>query len=568
MLKEKTQSSVTFKVLVVEEGVELESVIKQCFSKKIHSQELNFIFVHHETELLEKLNQNEGIDVVFLDINWSEVEGRNWLLLPEISPILKVVVVSAELELRQLRRLMNCGAFDFLLKPIELEDVEITFKKTLQYVKQIKELKEKLEQAQAQLEYDAFHDPLTHLPNRAWLMKLLQHNIQLAQRHPNYSYAILLISLDHFQVINNSLGYSSGEKFLKKVAQKLQASVRVSDTVARFSTDEFVILLEQVEDLHEVIGVTQRIQQTLSSSFKLNNYEICAEVSIGIALSNMTEQHPEEILRNGVTAMSRAKAQKKNPYVVFQPSMQDNCLERLVLENDLRQGLKSGSICLHYQPIFSLLTNQLSGFEALARWEHPQKGWVSPALFIPLAEETGLISPLGLFVLEEACTQLYRWQQQSPSVVSLSINVNVSPLQLKQLTFIQQIKQVLQKTKIDPGCLKLELTESCLLEKKGVSVEWLQNLKAIGIQLCLDDFGVGYSSLSRLQDFPIDILKIDRSFLQQTPDDRNWETVNLMVKLAHSLGMSVVAEGIETPQQLEQLKALGCEFGQGYLLTG
>ena len=247
--------------------------------------------------------------------------------------------------------------------------------------------------------------------------------------------------------------------------------------------------------------------------------------------------------------------------------MQAIVLERLTLENDLRQGLNSQQLCLHYQPIFSLSTGQLSGLEALARWQHPQQGWISPEKFIPLAEETRLIFPLGLFVLQEACAQLRRWQQQSAHQLSLSLNVNLSAIQLQQVNLVKQIEQILKNTEVDPSHLKLEITESCLLENDGSSVAILRELKTLGIELCIDDFGVGYSSLSRLHEFPIDILKIDRSFLKRTEDPRNWETVKLLIVLAHSLGMNVVAEGIETKQQLEQLKALGCEFGQGYLFS-
>ncbi|EAZ90844.1 hypothetical protein CY0110_25476 [Crocosphaera chwakensis CCY0110] len=391
----------------------------------------------------------------------------------------------------------------------------------------------------------------------------------MSQRYSRYSYAVLFIDLDHFKVVNDSLGHSAGDELLKQVAQTLQNHLRASDTVARFGGDEFAILLEEVEDIHEVIQVTQRIQEALSAPFELNNYEIRPGGSIGIALSDSNYKHPEEILRDADAAMYRAKAGGKNRYVVFDPTMQASVLERLALETDLRRGLDSNELCLHYQPIFSLAGDQLqvSSFEALARWQHPEHGWISPAKFIPLAEETGLISPLGLFVLQEACDQLRVWQSEFAHNLSLSINVNLSAIQLKQVDLVKQIKTVLKNTNIDPRYLKLEITESCLLQKNGSSVELLHNLKALGIQLCVDDFGVGYSSLSRLHEFPIDTLKIDRSFLRRTEEAKNWETVKLVIALAHSLGMTVVAEGIETEKQLEQLKVLGCEYGQGYLFS-
>ena len=568
MIAIKTDSSVTPQILVVDDEIEIERLIKQRFRKKIRAKEFDFVFVHNGAEAIEYLTEKNQIDVVLTDINMPEIDGLMLLdLLPQINQTLKAVVVSAYSDLRNIRTAMNRGAFDFLTKPIDFQDLEITLRKTLECVQRIKKTQQQLAEARSKLEYDAFHDPLTNLPNRSCFLNLLEHNIQRSQRNPNYSFAVLFIDLDHFKVINDSLGHSAGDTLLIEVGKKLEGNLRASDTVARFGGDEFAILLEEVEDIHEVIRVTQRIQQNLSSPFQLYNYEVHPGASIGIALSTIGYKHPEAILRDADAAMYRAKAQGKNRYVVFDPTMQASVLERLALENDLRRGLELQELSVYYQPILSLSTGKLSGFEALARWQHPRQGWISPDKFIPLAEETGLISPLGLFVFQEACHQLYRWQQQSSGELSLSININLSAIQLKQVDIVKQIELVLQNTEVDPSNLKLEITESCLLVNNGSSVQILQNLKSLGIQLCIDDFGVGYSSLSRLHEFPIDTLKIDRSFLKRTEEQKNWETIKLVIALAHSLGMTVVAEGIEMEQQLEQLKLLGCEFGQGYLFS-
>jgi diguanylate cyclase (GGDEF)-like protein len=568
MTARENDSPVTSRILVVDDEVGLERLIKQRFRKKIQAQEFDFVFVHNGAEAIAHLREKNQIDIVLTDISMPEMDGLTLLnLLPEISQTLKAVVVSAYSDLRNIRTAMNRGAFDFLTKPIDFQDLEITLKKTLRYVQKIKETQQQLEKAQSKLEYQAFHDSLTDLPNRDWFINLLEHNIKLAQRYPEYLYAVLFIDLDRFKVINDSLGHSYGDELLKNVAKKLQANLRASDFLARFGGDEFAILLEKIKDIHEVIRVTERIHQEISSPFLLNNYEVCPEASIGITLSTIGYQHPEEVLRDADAAMYRAKAEGKNRYVVFDPIMQASILEHLALEHDLRRGLELKQLCLHYQPIFSLSTGQLTGFEALARWQHPQRGWISPTKFIPLAEETGLISPLGLFVFQEACEQLRRWQGQFPYQLSLSINVNLSAIELKKVDLVQQIEEVLRTTQVDPSHLKLEITESCLWESNGSSVELLENIKALGIELCIDDFGVGYSSLSRLHEFPLDTLKIDRSFLKRTENPNNWETVKLIIALAHSLEMTVVAEGIETSSQLEELKALNCEFGQGYLFS-
>ena len=556
------------RILVVDDEIELERLIKQRFRKKIKAREFDFVFVHNGAEALKHLQTKNQIDMILTDINMPEIDGLTLLgLLPEIDQTLKAVVVSAYSDLRNIRTAMNQGAFDFLTKPIDFQDLEITLKKTLKFVQNIKEQQRELQSTQAKLQYRVFHDSLTSLSNRAWFVKLLEHNIQLAQRHSNYSYAVLFIDLDHFKVVNDSLGHSAGDELLKWVAKQLRKCLRNCDTVARFGGDEFVILLEEVENINEVIRVAQRIKEQLAQPFKLNNYEVCSGASIGITLSHLNYKNPEEVLRDADAAMYRAKAQGKGRYVVFDPTMQASIMERLQLENDLRHALESKKLCLYYQPIFSLSTGKISGFEALTRWQHPERGWISPAKFIPLAEETGLISPLGLFVLQEACRQFCLWQQQVSHRLSLSINVNLSAIQLKQIDLIEQIKKVLIPTGLDGSHLKLEITESCLLENLSTQVQLLRDLKALGIQLCIDDFGVGYSSLSRLHEFPIDTLKIDHSFLQRTEEHGNWETVKMVIALAHSLSMNVVAEGVEVAQQIDQLKALGCEFGQGYLFS-
>ncbi len=437
-----------------------------------------------------------------------------------------------------------------------------------QTVNQLQQAQVQLLQREEKLGHDAFHDALTDLPNRAWFMNRLQQAIGKACRCEDYLYAVLFIDLDRFKVVNDSLGHLVGDELLKSVARQLQASLRHTDAVARFGGDEFVLLLEDIKDIDEPTRVAERIQNQLRQPFNLNDYEVFTEISIGIILSTMDYDRPEDVLRDADIAMYYAKAQGRGRYEVFDPAMQAVAMTRLQLENDLRRAMVLQEFCVHYQPIVSLSTGQLSGFEALVRWHHPSGTIYPPAEFIPVAEETGLINELGWWVLHEACHQIRIWQQQFPQTPPLAINVNLSPVQLKQVNLLNRIEEILQQTALPSYSLKLEITESCILETVSREEKMLKQLKALGIQLCIDDFGTGYSSLSRLHEFPIDTLKIDRSFVSRIgADNSGIEIIQTIVTLARSRGMDIVAEGIETPTQLQKLQELGCELGQGYLFS-
>ena len=556
------------KILVVDDEVELQRLIKQRFRKHIRAKEFDFVFVHNGVEALNKLKQQCQIDIVLTDINMPEMDGLT--LLGELSDIddnIKAVVVSAYGDLKNIRTAMNQGAFDFLTKPIDFQDLEITIRKTLKFVQKIRERQQELENTQAQLEYDALHDALTGLPNRIWLENLLHRSIAYAQRYPNYLYAVLFIDLDRFKLVNDSLGHSVGDNLLKEVAKELKMCVRASDTVARFGGDEFVILLEEINGVQDVIRVTHRIHEKLIRPFPINGYETHVGASIGIALSSLQYQKPEEVLRDADAAMYRAKAQGKNQYVIFDQTIQASAMERLHLETNLRRAINRGEFSLHYQPIIEVNTGRLTSFEALIRWFTPD-GIISPIKFIPVAEETGLITPLGWWVFQEACYQLQSWQEKFPQHQSLMLNINFSAIQLKQDDLVENIQAILNGIGLPGNRLKLELTESCLLENSNAQIQVLQQLKKLGIKICIDDFGTGYSSLSRLHELPIDTLKIDRAFVKRMEADSvSLEMVKMIITLAHSLNMDVVAEGVETETQLQQLKVLGCEFAQGYLLA-
>jgi len=338
--------------------------------------------------------------------------------------------------------------------------------------------------------------------------------------------------------------------------------------VARFGGDEFAILLSGIVDTTDAVRVAERVHEELTQPFTLDKNSAFTSASIGIALSSSGYDRPEDILRDADAAMYRAKENGKARYEMFDKTMHARAVERLQLESDLRRAVEEKQFVVYYQPIIALETGRLSGFEALVRWNHPTRGLVSPLDFIPVAEETGLIVPIGKFVLDEACTKVREWQLESPSHRSLSVSVNLSGRQVAQHDILDQVKNALQQSKLSPHCLKLEITESVVMENAEAATLMFKQLRALGIQLSIDDFGTGYSSLSYLHRFPLNYLKIDRSFVSRmTTADDNSEIVRTIATLAHNLGMQVIAEGIETVDQFGRLKALGCEYGQGFLFS-
>lgn len=415
-----------------------------------------------------------------------------------------------------------------------------------------------------QLQHQAFHDPLTELPNRALFLDRLTHALARSQR-TGLQLAVLLLDLDNFKVINDSLGHHIGDQLLLAVARRLIHCIRLQDTAARFGGDEFTILLEDVADLTEATMVAERLIEQLAAPFVINGQEIYTTPSIGIALSSREHDQAELLLRNADLAMYRAKTSGKARFEVFDHSLNARVVERLQLETDLRRGLERGEFCVYYQPIIELATGRIVELEALARWQHPSLGLVAPGRFIALAEETGLIVPLGRIVLREACRQIRGWQQARPELAALSVSVNVSARQLQSPALIQDIRQALDETGLRPGALKLEITESVAMQDTATTTVTLKQLKRLGIRLAIDDFGTGYSSLGYLKRFPLDVLKIDRSFVDRLGrDTEDIAIVRAVITLAHTLGMAVTAEGIETVKQFRDLRALGCEYGQGY----
>src|SRR2546423_2206596 len=424
-----------------------------------------------------------------------------------------------------------------------------------------------LEDTKEHFRHAAFHDSLTGLPNRAMFTELLKAEIENSKRRSDHMFAVLFLDLDRFKNINDSLGHTHGDLLLVAFAERLERTLRPVDTLARFGGDEFAILLSGMTDATDAVRVAQRISDELSQPFVLDKNSAFATSSIGIALSSSGYDRPEDYLRDADTAIYRAKENGKARYEVFDHGMHARAVSRLQLESDLRQAIEQKEFCVYYQPIVSLQTGRLYGFEALVRWNHPRRGLVSPADFIPVAEETGLIVPIGEWVLNEACAHVRQWQIDSPSHRSLSLSVNLSARQVAQPDLLERIKEALESSKLNPHCLKLEITESVVMENAEAAALMFKQLRSLGVQLSIDDFGTGYSSLSYLHRFPLNYLKIDRSFVARLTTDNDNAIVRTILTLARNLGMEVIAEGIETEEQYQQLKMLGCEYGQGYLFS-
>jgi len=435
------------------------------------------------------------------------------------------------------------------------------------YISEQERISRVLEETKEHFRHAAFHDSLTGLPNRAMFTELLKAEIESSTRRGEYMFAVLFLDLDRFKNINDSLGHTHGDLLLVAFAERLERTLRPVDTLARFGGDEFAILLSGMTDATDAVRVAQRIQDELSQPFVLDKNSAFATASIGIALSSSGYDRPDDILRDADIAMYRAKENGKARYEVFDHGMHARAVSRLQLESDLRQAIEHKEFCVYYQPIVSLQTGRLAGFEALVRWNHPRRGLVSPADFIPVAEETGLIVPIGEWVLNEACARVRQWQIDSPSHRSLSLSVNLSARQVAQPDLLNRIKEALDHSKLSPHCLKLEITESVVMENAEAAAQMFKQLRALGVQLSIDDFGTGYSSLSYLHRFPLNYLKIDRSFVMRLTTDNDNAIVRTISTLARNLGMEVIAEGIETEEQFQQLKMLGCEYGQGFLFS-
>lgn len=420
--------------------------------------------------------------------------------------------------------------------------------------------------AELQLAHQALHDSLTGLPNRTLFLDRLRHALRRRVRRGTGVLAVLFLDVDRFKVVNDSLGHGAGDRLLIDVAGRLDEALRPADTVARFGGDEFTVLCEDIAGELEAVAIAQRIVDVFAEPFEVDGREVFLSTSVGIALATGTVTDParsEDLIRDADAAMYRAKERGKARYELFDAALRDQAMRRLELENALRRAVERGELRMHLQPEIAVAGGAIVGFEALVRWQHPERGLLSPAEFVPMAEETGLIASIGEWVLREACAEASAWADRE-----LTISVNVSARQLGDGGFVDLVDTVLRTTGLAPQSLCLELTESAVIECGATTLSTLNGLKRLGVQLAIDDFGTGWSSLGHLRRFPIDVVKLDRSFVSGL--DREPQDVSIaaaIISLAHALGLSTVAEGIETGEQLAVLASLGCDLGQGYLFA-
>ncbi len=527
-------------------------------------------------------------DLILLDVNMPDLNGYEVCRRLKANPVtceIPVVFISALDEVMDKVQAFAVGGVDYITKPFQFEEVVARIENQLtirRLSRSLQTLNAELEQrvrdrtaaleqeiqerkrAQEQLLHLALHDPLTHLPNRTSFLETVQAALDRTQHQPGYQFAVLFLDCDRFKTINDSLGHSVGDQLLIAIAARLQACLRPQDTLARLGGDEFILCLEAIADLTEATDLARHINEQLKLPFQPSGYEVFVNASLGIVLGDASYVSAEHILRNADTAMYQAKALGGGRYQIFDPSMHVRALTRLKLENDLRRAIERQEFYLCYQPVIDLDTGKISGFEALVRWRHPERGLVMPGEFIPAAEETGVIAALGDWVLGEACRQLRQWQEGGCASSELSMSVNLSVRQFSQRDLLATIDGILSATRLPTACLKLEITESVLIDSPESALAIFEQLRSRRIQLSLDDFGTGYSSLSYLHRFAMDSLKIDRSFTSKIDASRkNLDIIQAIISLSHNLGMEVIAEGIETMSQLEQLRALGCDRGQG-----
>ena len=421
--------------------------------------------------------------------------------------------------------------------------------------------------------HTAFHDALTGLANRALFLDRLGHVLERSKRAQAELFAVLYLDFDRFKAVNDSLGHNVGDELLIAVSKRLQNVLRPTDTVARLGGDEFILLLEDLKNEDEAVAMTRRVQKVLATAHELDGHDVHLSASIGVVTSNPDYTSAEEIMRDADIAMYRAKEKGRARFALFDTSMREHLERRMSLEADLRVAVERGDFEVHYQPILSLGTGEVASVEALVRWTHPVHGAVSPAVFVEIAEDMGLVTQLDRWVLRRALQQFAAWREEGGSQVGrqvehqMGLNVNVSSQGFLRPGLVRYVEEVLAETGVEAERLRLELTETMIVDASKDVKATLQGLSELGVQLHIDDFGTGYSSLSYLQDFPLDVLKIDRTFISNLSEPKGEALVRTIVLMAQTLGLRVVAEGVETPEQLAQLRALGCDFAQGYLFA-
>jgi diguanylate cyclase (GGDEF)-like protein len=583
-------------ILIVDDEPRNFDVIEAFLSE--YGYELNY--ASSGQEALKSLEILE-IDLILLDVMMPDMDGIEFCeriqAIPKLRPI-PIIMVTALTAKKDLAQCLNAGAVDFISKPVhglelrarvqsmlrmkqqydalqisldrqsilETEKRELLENRNSVLEQQVSMRTAELKVASDMITHNALHDALTDLPNRRLLLQRIELAIQRSHQSNSYDYAILFLDLDQFKVVNDSLGHIIGDQLLISISKKLKAHLENVYLVARFGGDEFVILLEYIANIDQVIEIAESILNGFQIPLILNGGEIFINVSIGIVLGNKNYHQATDLLRDADLAMYKAKAQGRNSYKIFNVKMHDQAIKRLTLETDLRNAIDRQELMVYYQPIIDILNgDRLIGFEALVRWRHPIRGIVSPMDFVPVSEETGLIVALDSWVFHEACQQLVKWQATFPA---LKMSINLSAQNIHNPNLLTDIDRILAKTGLDGKSITLEITENILIADINQTIDLLSQIKVRNIQVSIDDFGTGYSSLNYIHRLPADYLKIDRSFVNQIQEaSRNYQIVRTIIGLGNQIGLAIVAEGIETSEQLQILQDLGCQFGQGYLFS-
>jgi diguanylate cyclase len=545
------------KILIVEDNLDDAELII------LELEAANYQVIYQQVDTVEAMVsalESQEWDVILTDYAMPQFSAVAALSLVKLRKLdTPFIVVSGSIGEEIAVQLMRDGAHDYLLKN-NLTRLAPAIERELREANVRYERKQALEK----VKFLAFYDELTGLPNRNAFLNILREQILNCQK-----FAVLFIDIDQYRKIKYGFGHIKSEQLLIEVAKRLQASLRPGDYLAKMGKDEFVLILGNINNVDEAGIAATEMHRIIDPPFELEGFVIYASITIGVVDSSLGFDEPEEFLRAAETANYTAKEQGlQYPTVVYNRNMQTKALARLQMETELRQAIRDNYLELFYQPIVSLNPYKVVGFEALIRWKHPERGWISPDKFIPLAEQTGLIIPLGDWILDAACRQMTIWQNQFLDDLPLSLSVNLSGVQLNESGVVPNIINHYKSLNLHQVKLKLEITESTLMNNTQTVISCLEELRAAGIQISIDDFGTGYSSLSYLRDLPIDTLKIDRSFISRIGgDEQNLGIVRAIITLAHTLGLDVIAEGVETGEQLDTLRSLGCNYGQGYLFS-
>ena len=560
-------TSKPYLILVIDDEVEIQRLMEQRFRRKIQTGELNFQFAQNGLEAWKILQNSDDIDMILTDIRMPEMDGLTLLeKLNELDTPLKAVVVSAYGDTQNIRTAMNHGAYDFITKPIDFQDLDNTINKTLEAVAAMRIEQQQLQDSLKALQHMAYSDLVTGLPNRYGLLKQINQCLREKQNQAN-EFALFMIDIERYSIIKSGLGPNVSTRLINEVARRLTRA-SMSITPARIEANVFAVLWPSLTELETVNEKVNELHQLLSEPFQLKEISISSKTLIGIALSNLPYTEPEDFLQAADTALQIARQKKGQAVTVFDIDMQTTATARLNLEIELQEAIETHKLLLQYQPIFHLDTRTIVSFEALVRWKHPTKGIISPNDFIPLAEETGLIVPLGEWVIAAACHQLKHWQTQFGENSPAYITINLSNLQLQNPLLLACIDRHLNTLELDGQALRFEITESVLMENSEMVTELMAQLDKRKIRLLIDDFGTGYSSLAYLQMLPISGLKIDRTFISDIDtNSKNLDITTIILILAEQLELEVVAEGIEKEEHIDILRSLSCQYGQGNVLS-